>query len=34
MLAEWGLDPEVVEAGLRQGAALDWDETIQVLLKG
>jgi tetratricopeptide (TPR) repeat protein len=28
MLAEWGLDPSVVEAGMAKGAELDWDETI------
>jgi hypothetical protein len=32
MLAEWGLDPSVVEAGLAKGAELDWDETIGELL--
>jgi class 3 adenylate cyclase/tetratricopeptide (TPR) repeat protein len=33
-LAEWALDPSVVEAGLAKGAELDWDATIQELLKG
>jgi tetratricopeptide (TPR) repeat protein len=33
VLAEWVLDPSVVEAGLAKGAALDWDETIGELLK-
>lgn len=33
-LAEWALDPAVVEAGLAQGAALDWEATLQELLKG
>lgn len=33
MLAEWGLDSSVVEAGFAKGAALDWDETIQELLE-
>ena len=32
-LAGRALDPAVVEAGLAQGAALDWDATIQELLK-
>jgi hypothetical protein len=31
--AEWALDPSVVEAGLAKGAELDWDETIEELLK-
>jgi len=31
MLAEWGLDPSVVEAGMAKGAELDWDETIREL---
>jgi hypothetical protein len=33
-LAEWALDPAVVEAGLKKGEELDWEETIQALLKG
>jgi class 3 adenylate cyclase/tetratricopeptide (TPR) repeat protein len=33
VLAEWVLDPSVVEAGLAKGAAVDWDETIGELLK-
>jgi hypothetical protein len=33
-LARWALDPAVVEAGLAESAALDWDTTIQELLKG
>jgi adenylate cyclase len=33
-LARWALDVAVVEAGLAKGAALDWDTTIQELLKG
>ena len=32
-LAEWALDPAVMEAGLAKGAELDWDATIQELLK-
>jgi hypothetical protein len=32
LLAEWGLDPSVVEAGLARGAGLDWEETIRNLL--
>jgi tetratricopeptide (TPR) repeat protein len=32
LLAEWGLEPSVVEAGLAKGAGLDWDETIRNLL--
>jgi tetratricopeptide (TPR) repeat protein len=32
VLAEWGLDPSVVEVGLARGAELDWDATIQELL--
>jgi tetratricopeptide (TPR) repeat protein len=32
-LAKWGLDPSVVAAGLATGAELDWDATIQELLK-
>ena len=32
MLAEWALDPSVVEAGLAKGAELDWVETIRELL--
>ena len=33
MLAEWALDPSVVEAGMKKGAELDWDETVKELLK-
>jgi len=33
-LAEWALDPSVVEAGLKKGEGLGWDTTIQELLKG
>ena len=32
MLAEWALDPSVVEAGLKKGEELDWDETVKELL--
>jgi len=32
-LAEWALDPAMVEAGLAKGAELDWETTIQELLK-
>ena len=34
-LAEWALDPSVVEAGLNpaEGEELDWDETVKELLK-
>ena len=32
-LAEWALDPSVVEAGLKKGEALDWDETVKELLR-
>jgi len=32
-LAHWALDAAAVEAGLAKGAALDWDTTIQELLK-
>jgi adenylate cyclase len=31
LLAEWPLDPSVVEAGLAKGAKLDWSETIREL---
>ena len=34
ILVEWALDPSVVEAGLKAGEALDWDETVKELLKG
>jgi tetratricopeptide (TPR) repeat protein len=34
VLGHWALDPAVVAAGLAKGAALDWDRTIQELLKG
>jgi tetratricopeptide (TPR) repeat protein len=33
-LAEWALDPSVVEAGLKKGEVLDWEETVRELLKG
>lgn len=33
VLAEWGLDSSVVEAGMAKGADLDWDETMKELLK-
>jgi AAA ATPase domain/Adenylate and Guanylate cyclase catalytic domain/Tetratricopeptide repeat len=33
-ISEWGLDPAEVASGLAKGAALDWDLTIQELLKG
>ena len=33
-LSRWALDRAVVDAGLAKGAALDWDLTIQTLLKG
>jgi hypothetical protein len=32
-LAEWALDSSVVEAGLKAGEALDWEETVRELLK-
>ncbi len=32
-LAEWALDAAVVEAGLAKGAELDWETTVQELLK-
>jgi tetratricopeptide (TPR) repeat protein len=32
-LAEWALDPSVAEAGMKKGEELDWEETIQELLK-
>lgn len=32
-LAEWKLDPAIVQAGLARGAKFDWDTTIQELLK-
>jgi hypothetical protein len=32
-LAEWALDPSLVEAGMAKGAALDWEKTIEELLK-
>jgi len=34
MLAEWALDPSVVEAGMQAGESLDWETTIKELLKG
>jgi tetratricopeptide (TPR) repeat protein len=33
MLAEWALDPSVVEAGMKKGEELDWEETVMELLK-
>jgi len=33
ILAEWALDPSVVEAGMAKGKELDWDETLKELLK-
>ena len=33
-LAEWALDSSLVEASMAKGAALDWDKTIEELLKG
>jgi tetratricopeptide (TPR) repeat protein len=32
-LAEWALDPAVVDAGLKAGEALDWDATVRELLR-
>ena len=32
-LAEWALDPSVVEAGMQAGEFLDWEETVKELLK-
>ena len=32
-LAEWGLDSSAAEAGMAKGAELDWDKTIEELLK-
>lgn len=32
-LTDWGIDPSVVEAGLKKGKELDWEQTIQELLK-
>jgi hypothetical protein len=32
-LAEWALEPSVVEASMAKGAELDWDKTIEELLK-
>jgi CheY-like chemotaxis protein len=32
-LAEWALDPAVVETELKKGEALDWDETVKELLE-
>jgi tetratricopeptide (TPR) repeat protein len=34
MLAEWELDPAVVEGGMAKGAGLDWQQTIKELLGG
>ena len=33
ILAEWALDPSVVQAGMAKGAELDWDKTISELLR-
>lgn len=33
-LAKWELNPSMVEAGMAKGAELDWDKTIEELLKG
>ena len=33
MLAQWALDPAVVERGMAKGMELDWDKTIEELLK-
>ena len=33
-LAQWALDPSVIEAGMKKGEALDFQETVQELLKG
>jgi hypothetical protein len=33
LLREWALDPAVVEAGMAKGAKLDWDRTIEDLLR-
>jgi len=33
MLAEWALIPSVVDAGMKKGEELDWEATIQDLLK-
>ncbi len=33
-LAQWTLDPSVVEAGMKQGEALDFQKTVQELLTG
>jgi tetratricopeptide (TPR) repeat protein len=32
-LGRWGLAPEVIQSGLAQGAALDWDTTLNELLQ-
>ena len=32
-LAEWNLDPAIVEAGLAKGVELDWETTLQELLR-
>jgi hypothetical protein len=34
MLTEWALDPSVMEAGLKKGEELDWDETVKELMGG
>jgi hypothetical protein len=33
-LAEWALDPSVVDAGVKKGEELDWEETVRELLQG
>jgi len=33
-LTEWALDPSVVEAGMKKGEELDWEETVRELLTG
>jgi len=33
MLTQWALDPAVVERGMAKGMELDWDKTIEELLK-
>jgi hypothetical protein len=32
-LTDWKIDPPVAEAGLKRGEALDWEQTIQELLR-
>lgn len=31
-LTEWTIDPTVLEAGMRKGAEMNWEETLQELL--